>query len=54
MFVFRGIEDALGVSEQVLASFIADGRIEVDLVSDVESSSQLLQLFLMLDVLGDL
>lgn len=54
MLIFGCVEDAFGISEQVLASLIADGSIEVDMLGDVEFFGQLLQLFLMLDVLRHL
>lgn len=42
MLIFRGVEDAFGVSEQVLASLVADGCIKVDLLGNIEFFSQLL------------
>lgn len=54
VLIFRSVEDALGVPEQVLASFIVDGSIEVNMLCDIEFFGQILQLSLMLDVLGHL
>mgnify|MGYP006347058567 CR=1 FL=1 len=51
MLVLRGIEDALGISEKVFSSLVADSSVKMNIISNIELFGQAFKFFLMLDVL---
>lgn len=51
MLVLRGIEDALGISEKVFSSLVADSSVKMNIISNIELFGQVFKFFLMLDVL---
>lgn len=52
MLVLRGIKNALCISEQIFSSLIADCCIEMCIFYNIQLLRQLLQLFLVFDVLS--
>ena len=51
MLVLRSIEDALGISEKVFSSLVADSSVKMNIISNIELFGQAFKFFLMLDVL---
>jgi hypothetical protein len=51
VLVLRGIEDALGISEKVFSSLVADSSVKMNIISNIELFGQVFKFFLMLDVL---
>lgn len=51
MLVLRSIEDALGISEKVFSSLVADSSVKMNIISNIELFGQVFKFFLMLDVL---
>jgi hypothetical protein len=51
VLVLRSIEDALGISEKVFSSLVADSSVKMNIISNIELFGQVFKFFLMLDVL---